>query len=257
MADILTRNLESDGEVRSFTHGRAIFGHVGGVAVLRGEFQPGWRWSTDVAPQAGTDSCQVRHQGYVAGGSMCIRMEDGSETTLTTGDVFDIPAGHDAWVVGDAQCTLIDMSPDAARYALPRPAGIAAAEDEWMALVRRGYEAFNAKDIPGLLTLFAEDVQQHVPGTGEFAGTHKGPEAVLGYYGALAERTDGTFRADLVDLHSDGNGHVLAIHNLSFVLDGMPRLSRGSLLFSFIGHKAHELTEFRGDIAGDDAIWSS
>ena len=41
------------------------------------------------------------------------------------------------------------------------------------------------------MRLFASDVVQHVPGDGPMAGTYKGPEAVLGYYGKLSEMTDG------------------------------------------------------------------
>ena len=69
-----------------------------------------------------------------------------------------------------------------------------AADDMSMALVRRGYIAFNSGDAETLLALFAKDVIQHVPGSGPFAGTYKGPEAVLGYYGRLAQDTGGAIR---------------------------------------------------------------
>jgi len=46
MAEVLISNLERDGETRRFAaHGHAVVGSAGGEAVLRGVFEPGWRWS--------------------------------------------------------------------------------------------------------------------------------------------------------------------------------------------------------------------
>ena len=38
-------------------------------------FEPGWRWSTDLGPILGTESCQMRHSGYTVSGSVRIVME--------------------------------------------------------------------------------------------------------------------------------------------------------------------------------------
>jgi hypothetical protein len=104
--------------------------------------------------------------------------------------------------------------------------------------------------------LFSNDVVQHVPGNGPFAGTYKGPEAVLGYYGRLAEETGGTFRAHLVDLHGDGAGHVTAVHMISAERKGTTRVSRGSILFTIMGDKVTDLLQLSGDLPGDDAFFT-
>lgn len=255
MADLKVCNLETDGERREFAaHGHAVIAHVGGMSVARGTFEPGWRWSEDLAPVAGTDSCQVRHQGYVISGAMTVRMDDGEQMTLTAGQIVEIEPGHDAWVEGDEPCEFLDMSPHALTYAMKRPEGIAAPEDRYMQLVRRGYEAFNSGDGETLAGLFAADVVQHVPGDGPMAGTYKGPEAVLGYYMKLAEMTDGTFRAHLIDLHGDGLGHVTAVHQTEATRNGTTRVARGSILFSCVGDKVHDVLQMHGDLPGDDAF---
>jgi ketosteroid isomerase-like protein len=257
MAQCMISNLERDGEGRLFrAHGHATLADAGGVSVLRGTFEPGFRWSEDVAPIAGTSSCQVRHLGYVLSGSMHIRMDDGSECDIGAGDLVDIPAGHDAWVTGEANVEMIDVSPEATRYATTRPTDIASPDDQWMTLVRRGYAAFNTGDVDTLVTLFSTDVCQHVPGQGPLAGTYKGIEAVLGYYGKLAELTDGTFRADLVDVHGDGSGHVCAVHQISATRNGAKRVSRGSILFTLVGDKVTDLLELHADLPGDDAFFA-
>ena len=123
-------------------------------------------------------------------------------------------------------------------------------------VLRRTYDAFNARDVDGLRSLFAHDVAAHAPGTGPLAGTYKGVDNVLGYYGQLGELTDGTFRADLVDLHGDGHGHVISVHQLSAVRNGVKHVSRGSILFTFLGDKVTDLLELHGDLPGDDAFLS-
>jgi ketosteroid isomerase-like protein len=255
MAQVLISNLERDGTARPFAaHGHAVVGSAGGEAVLRGVFEPGWRWSADIAPIAGTASCQTRHLGYVVSGRMQVKLEDGREAVIEAGDLFDLPAGHDAWVLGDEACVTIDHSPDATRYATSYTSARGGAADENLALVRCGYAAFNAKDIPTLVSMFSPEVVQHVPGTSPVAGEYRGIEAVLGYYGKLGQLTDGSLRADLIDVHGDGAGHVNAVHQVTATRNGVTRVSRGSILFTFRDGKATDLLELHGDLAGDDAF---
>ena len=104
--------LSTPDETRTFLDGKGKVDivTVGGVQLGRGVFEPGWRWSDHVKPIAGTDSCQAVHTGYVIQGRMVVRMDDGAEIEVSTGDAFYMPAGHDAWVVGDQPCILIDIS---------------------------------------------------------------------------------------------------------------------------------------------------
>jgi quercetin dioxygenase-like cupin family protein len=81
-------------------------------------FQPGWRWSEDVKPIAGTQSCQAPHAIYVISGRMGIRMDDGTEGEIGPGDIAMIEPGHDAWVVGDEACVGVDFG-GYASYAKP------------------------------------------------------------------------------------------------------------------------------------------
>ncbi len=46
-------------------------------------------------------------------------MDDGSEGEIGPGDVFSIAPGHDAEVVGDEACVMIDVGDEDADYAKP------------------------------------------------------------------------------------------------------------------------------------------
>jgi uncharacterized cupin superfamily protein len=104
------KNFDSPDEVRSFEgNGKADVVMVAGRAVGRGTFEPGWRWSENVKPIAGTDSCQTSHLGYVMSGRMRVMMDDGSEHEVGPGDVVAIPPGHDAETVGNEACVVLDF----------------------------------------------------------------------------------------------------------------------------------------------------
>lgn len=103
-------SLDKPEEVRPFQDdaGQVELVNLAEGAVGRATFRPGWQWSKHVKPIAGTESCQASHKGYVVSGRMKIRMDDGDEISFGTGDFMIIPPGHDAWVLGDESCVVID-----------------------------------------------------------------------------------------------------------------------------------------------------
>lgn len=84
-----------------------------GTSGMRAVFEPGWSWEKDEKPLLGSpDSCPVSHTGYCMSGELVVQMVDtGSETRITTGDFFEIPAGHHAQVEGDERVELILFAP--------------------------------------------------------------------------------------------------------------------------------------------------
>jgi cupin domain len=110
MPAVEVKNFDSPDETRPFEgKGQANVVNLAGHPVGRGVFEPGWKWSNNVKPIAGTDSCQVSHLGYCVSGQMKIYMDDGSEAEVGPGEAVAIPPGHDAEVVGDEPCVIIDF----------------------------------------------------------------------------------------------------------------------------------------------------
>lgn len=103
------RNFTSASEVREFPKARIEVIEVGGKPVGRATFEPGWRWSTSEQPFIGTKSCEVPHFLYHVSGVLKVQMDDGTELECRPGDVSLIPAGHDAWVVGDEPVVIVDF----------------------------------------------------------------------------------------------------------------------------------------------------
>ena len=110
MAGLVRKSLNSPEETRPFEGGKGQLELVNldAGAVGRATFQPGWRWSEHIKPIAKTDSCQAAHMGYFISGRMKVVMDDGEQMEFGPGDFGIIPAGHDAWTVGNEPCVVID-----------------------------------------------------------------------------------------------------------------------------------------------------
>jgi hypothetical protein len=109
---IEVKSITAPEEVRAFDGGRMEIVWVGGTTVVRATFEPGFRWSTVLGPKAGTDSCQLSHTGFVVSGRLCFAPDEGDEVTLSPGDVYAVPPGHDTWVVGDEPAVVLDFTGD-------------------------------------------------------------------------------------------------------------------------------------------------
>jgi len=103
------RSFDDPDEVRRFSNGRAEILNIGGGVVGRIICEPGWRWSNDVKPIAGTDSCEAPHFQYHVSGRIGVRMDDGTELEIGPGEVSSLPSGHDAWVIGDEPVVVVDF----------------------------------------------------------------------------------------------------------------------------------------------------
>ena len=115
-----SKSFTTPDETRPFPKGRLELMHIGGTGIARATFEPGWKWSECVKPIAKTDSCQTSHLGYVISGRMDVLMDDGQKIQYGPGDAMSVPPGHDAWIVGNETCVIIDIGSGAANYAKPK-----------------------------------------------------------------------------------------------------------------------------------------
>lgn len=191
-----SKNTATPDDKLSFEHGEVSLVNLTGLTVGRAEFRPGWRWSTDVKPRAGTASCELPHSSYVVSGRMHVAMDDGRELDLGPGDAHLVGPGHDAWVVGDEPCLVIDFIPagDAAGGGADDAAGVRAIIEAYGDHLRRG-------DVAALAGLFTADAAIMADGFPAAVGQKE----ITGIYtSALAAvGMDYTYEFDQVEVTGD------------------------------------------------------
>ncbi|HEY6681848.1 MAG TPA: adenylate/guanylate cyclase domain-containing protein [Propionibacteriaceae bacterium] len=104
------KRFDRPDEIRRVEKAHIELVELGELTIGRAIFEPGWRWSEHVKPIVGTESCQVHHLGYVVSGHLHIEMTDGASMDVMGGDAFEIPQGHDAWVIGDEPWISVDWA---------------------------------------------------------------------------------------------------------------------------------------------------
>ena len=101
MFDVVLKRFDHPDEVRTFEKGRFEVIHIGGMAIGRATYEPGWKWSEHVGGRMNKTRCDVEHVGIVISGRATAAMADGRVIEMRAGDLFYIAPGHDSWVVGD------------------------------------------------------------------------------------------------------------------------------------------------------------
>jgi len=79
-----------------------------------------------------------------------------------------------------------------------------------VALIRRGYDAFQRGDMDTINEIFADDIEWTIPGRSQLAGVRKGKAEVFDFLGQLMERSGGTFSLEVSDVLGNDD-HVVAI----------------------------------------------
>jgi hypothetical protein len=119
MGVIQRKNLGQPDESREPPFAHTSLTQVGTHMIGRGVLEPGWRFTTHMAPLMGTTLCPIHHLQLLQSGRLGIRMADGEEIELVPGDISDIPPGHDAWVIGDEPAVVLDIAGNVSGMGLP------------------------------------------------------------------------------------------------------------------------------------------
>jgi ketosteroid isomerase-like protein len=124
------------------------------------------------------------------------------------------------------------------------------------AIVRRGYEAFNRRDLSTLAELFGDDVSWHTPGASPLAGDVVGRAAVFARLGRYVAETGGTFRAELTRLLIDEDGRVIGIHHSTAERDGKRLDVYCCVAFELENGRIVDGREHFFDLQAWDEFWS-
>jgi ketosteroid isomerase-like protein len=127
--------------------------------------------------------------------------------------------------------------------------------DENVAIMRRAYDAFNTGDMDTLTGLMNETAW-HLPGRSPMAGDYEGTGATLAYFGQLAEKTGGTFRAELQHMAAVGDTRVVGIQRSTADRNGKHLDVDNCIVFELKGGRIVDGREHFEDLYAWDEFWS-
>lgn len=109
MPRIQRKLLTEPDEVRELPSLTLNLLRVGSLAVGYATVRPGFRWSTHLREETDEPLCQIHHRQLLLSGRFAVEMDDGEYIEIGPNEIFDVPPGHDAWVVGDEPAVLLDF----------------------------------------------------------------------------------------------------------------------------------------------------
>jgi ketosteroid isomerase-like protein len=122
--------------------------------------------------------------------------------------------------------------------------------------VRQGYAAFKTADLATLAELMDENVSWHTPGRSPIAGDYVGRDAVFGQFGRYGGETSGTFKAELKQVFTAGDGTVIGLHHNSAERNGKRLDTDCCLVFEFENGRVIAGREVFLDLHNWDEFWS-
>jgi class 3 adenylate cyclase len=108
MPRLQVKYFETPDDARGLPRGHYETVELDEAVIAHATFEPGWRWSVHLGPLIGGTSCPIHHLGFCVSGVCHVVMEDGQEIDIGPGGVYEIPPGHDAWVVGNEPWVTIE-----------------------------------------------------------------------------------------------------------------------------------------------------
>jgi uncharacterized protein len=123
-------------------------------------------------------------------------------------------------------------------------------------ILRTGYEAFAQGDVPAVLAVFSEDIVWRVPGRNPLSGEYTGHDAVLGFFQALGERSNGTFALDVHDVLDNGEDKVVVVVTETAERNGARLAALSVHLWHLSGGKATSFQAVTDDDYEVDEFWA-
>lgn len=127
-------------------------------------------------------------------------------------------------------------------------------EQENLALVKRGFEAFAKRDMQTMLELFHADATWHSPPCGVLTGTYRGRDAILAFFAQLGQETEGTFKRDALTYAATGD-KVFVETMTSAKRQGRLIKMQTVLVFTILEHTTREVYDYYLDFPEAAKFW--
>jgi uncharacterized protein len=123
-------------------------------------------------------------------------------------------------------------------------------------VVRRAHDAFAVGDIDAVMTLCADEITFHIPGTSPLSGEWTGRERVLEFFAKAAELSQGTLALSPDEVLDDGE-RVVVLTRVHAQRNGRSETFTNVHVMRVADGRITELREYMGDERREDEFWAS
>jgi ketosteroid isomerase-like protein len=118
------------------------------------------------------------------------------------------------------------------------------------------YQALAVGDVPAVLAALSESITWQISGRSPLAGRYCGIDEVVGFFQAIGERSNGTFRLEIHEILAGGDGTVVALVTEKAERGGAVLADAAVHVWRFDNGRAVAFQAFTGDEHAQDAFWS-
>ncbi len=124
-----------------------------------------------------------------------------------------------------------------------------------VAQIRKGYEAFAAGDMASLTESFHPDAVWNISPAGVITGNYRGRDAIFAFFAQTLQETNGTFRVVPGAFAATGD-QVFVQQRTSGERNGRSLQSGAVVVFTVDGGRVREVREYIADHPAAEAFWS-
>ena len=125
-----------------------------------------------------------------------------------------------------------------------------------VALLKRGYQAFDDADLETIRKMGAKGEVWHTLGFGPFRPEYTGPDDVTAYLTELMISSDGTFKSEPETFAADDEDHVVVLEHITATRKGRKLDTHVVHDFRVEGGKIAEVTEYASEPTKIRDFWS-
>lgn len=128
-------------------------------------------------------------------------------------------------------------------------------EQDNIALVRRGFDAFARGDMATLGDLFGTEASWHIAACGVIAGNYRGRDAIFAFFAQLGGETGGTFRSEPHAIAAEKD-RVFVECSLSGTRHGRSAALKTVLVFTIADGLVKNVDDYALDYRAAETFWS-
>ena len=122
-------------------------------------------------------------------------------------------------------------------------------------VVRGAFDAFKAGNAEAMMKAMAPNIHYHLAPSANFTGDYRGVQAVMGFFGQIAQESQGTFQVELLEAAASGE-RVFVLYKVTGKRGAKTLDASDVGVFTLADGAITDAMIYAGDYPAGAAFWS-